>query len=120
MDRHSVATVVSKTEKWVTVLDSDRLHADQGRCVLIDGKQIAIFRTGDDNELFGLSNVDPFSGAAVISRGIVGSSKGEPKVASPMFKQSFSLRTGICFDDPTVELTTYEVRERGGSIEVLL
>jgi nitrite reductase (NADH) small subunit len=118
MERHSVATLASQTQTWVPVMASHRLRGDVGRCVLIDGKQIAIFRTADDNELFGLSNIDPFSGAPVISRGIVGSNSGEPKVASPMYKQSFSLRTGICFDDPTVQLITYAVREVDGFIEV--
>ncbi len=118
MERLSVATLASKTQTWVPVMASHRLRGDVGRCVLIDGQQIAIFRIANDNELFGLSNVDPFSGAAVISRGIVGSINGEPKVASPMHKQSFSLRTGVCFDDPTVELTTYAVREVDGFIEV--
>jgi nitrite reductase (NADH) small subunit len=118
MERLSVATLASQTQTWVPVMASHRLRSDVGRCVLVDGKQIAIFRIADDNELFGLANVDPFSGAPVISRGIVGSSNGEPKVASPMYKQSFSLRTGICFDDPTVTLTTYVVREVDGFIEV--
>jgi nitrite reductase (NADH) small subunit len=118
MERRSVATLASKTQTWVPVMASHRLRSDVGRCVLIDGKQIAIFRVADDNELFGLSNVDPFSGAPVISRGILGSNNGEPKVASPMYKQSFSLRTGICFDDPSVQLTTYAVREIDGFLEV--
>jgi nitrite reductase (NADH) small subunit len=118
MERLSVATLASQTQTWVPVMASHRLGSDVGRCVLVDGRQIAIFRIADDNELFGLSNVDPFSGAPVISRGIVGSNNGEPKVASPMYKQSFSLRSGICIDDPTVALTTYAVREVNSFIEV--
>jgi nitrite reductase (NADH) small subunit len=96
---------------------ADRLHADQGRCVLIGSKQVAVFRV--DDELFALANIDPFSGAPVMSRGLVGSVGTEPKVASPIYKQGFSLRTGVCFDDPTVCLGTYAVREREGNIEVL-
>jgi nitrite reductase (NADH) small subunit len=120
MERPSLATLPPTTGAWVAVLSSDRLHADQGRCVLIDGTQIALFRTGDDSELFALANLDPFSNTQVISRGLVGTAKGEPKVASPMFKQSFSLRTGVCLDDPAVSLKTYDVRERDGFIEVFV
>lgn len=105
---------------WTPVIAAARLHADQGRCVLVSGVQIAIFRITDFDELFALSNLDPFSNAAVISRGLVGSVGGELKVSSPLYKQSFSLDTGICFDDPTVSLTTYDVRERNGIIEVLV
>jgi nitrite reductase (NADH) small subunit len=108
------------TATWTAVMAADRLHADQGRCVLVADKQIAIFRVADSDELFALDNVDPFSGAAVISRGLVGSVAGELKVSSPLYKQSFSLSTGICFDDPTVSLTTYAVRERDGVIEVFV
>ena len=52
--------------------------------------------------MYALSNIDPFSGAAVLSRGIVGDLGGVPVVASPMHKQHFDLRTGACVDDPAV------------------
>ena len=45
-----------------------------------------------------VSNFDPYSGAHVMSRGIVGTREGIPTVASPMYKQVFDLRTGICLD----------------------
>jgi len=40
-------------------------------------------------------------------------------VASPVYKQAFDLRTGICLDDPKVRLRTYRVRVRAGMVEVL-
>jgi nitrite reductase (NADH) small subunit len=49
-----------------------------------------------------IGNLDPFSGAAVLSRGIVGDRGGAPTVASPVFKQVFDVRTGRCLDDPAV------------------
>ena len=58
------------------------------------------------------SNFDPFSKAFVLSRGIVGDRAGVPKVASPIFKQSFDLRTGRCLDDPAVAVRVYPVRLR--------
>ena len=45
-----------------------------------------------------VSNFDPYSGAHVISRGIVGTRQDAPTVASPMYKQVFDLRTGACLD----------------------
>jgi len=53
-----------------------------------------------------------------MSRGIVGSKGDVPKVASPMYKQTFDLRTGRSLDDPTVALPSYRVRARGGRIEI--
>jgi len=77
--------------------------------LLADGTQVAVFRTNDD-EVFALSNVDPFSGAAVLSRGIVGDRGGVPVAVSPVYKQAFDLHTGECVDDPTVSVRTFAVR----------
>ncbi|HVM05800.1 MAG TPA: nitrite reductase small subunit NirD [Acidimicrobiales bacterium] len=105
------------TGAWVGVCPATDLVDDRGVCALVGGRQVAIFRTSP-GELFAVDNADPFSGANVMSRGIVGSRGGVPKVASPMYKQSFDLRTGLCLDDPSVALPVYLVRERAGRIEV--
>ena len=44
--------------------------------------------------MYALSNYDPFSGAFVLSRGIVGSTGDTLKVASPLYKQTFDLASG--------------------------
>jgi len=72
------------------------------------GQQVAIFRV--NSEFYAISDYDPFSGAYVLSRGIVGDRAGVVKVASPIYKQSFSLLTGECLDDPTVKLPTYPLQ----------
>ena len=46
-----------------------------------------------------VQNRDPFAGANVVSRGIVGSAGDVPTVTSPMHKQVWDLRTGACLDD---------------------
>jgi nitrite reductase (NADH) small subunit len=88
-----------------------------GVCALIDGQQIAVVRTASD-AVYAIGNFDPFSKAFVLSRGIVGDRQGVPKIASPIFKQSFDLRTGKCLDDPRVQVPTYEVRVERGRIFV--
>jgi nitrite reductase (NADH) small subunit len=96
--------------QWLTVCDRDRVIPGRGVAVLLpDGRQAAVFldRAG---RLHAVDNRDPFTGAAVLSRGLLGSSKGRPFVASPLLKQRFDLATGVCLDDETVRLTTYEVR----------
>ena len=89
-----------------------------GVCALVDGKQIALFRIGDKNELYAISNYDPFSKANVISRGIVGTMGEIPKVVSPIYKQQFNLTNGHCIDNPKVSIPTYPIREQGGAIYV--
>jgi nitrite reductase (NADH) small subunit len=108
-----------ETRVWVDVCALEEVLPNTGVCALLAGKQIAIFRAGSD-ELYALSNFDPFSKAFVLSRGIVGDRGGVPKVASPIFKQSFDLRTGRCLDDAEVVVRTYPVRLRGGRVEVCL
>lgn len=103
---------------WVDVCAVDDLAIDRGACALIDGRQIAVFRVGPAAELFALSNLDPFSGAYVLSRGIVGSRGDVPKVASPVYKQTFDLRSGRCLDDPSVAVETFPVREVDGRVLV--
>jgi nitrite reductase (NADH) small subunit len=102
---------------WVDVCALEDILPNTGVCALLGGKQVAIFRVGE-SAVHALSNFDPFSKAFVLSRGIVGDRNGVPKVASPIFKQSFELPSGRCLDDPAVSLAVYPVRLRGGRIEV--
>jgi nitrite reductase (NADH) large subunit len=76
-----------------------------GVCALVDEEQIALMRVGD--EVFALENRDPFSGANVMSRGLVGDVSGQLVVASPVYKQHFNLRSGRCLEDDAVGLRTW-------------
>jgi nitrite reductase (NADH) small subunit len=94
------------------------LQPNRGGAVLLpDGTQVAVFRTGDD-EVYALSNVDPFSGASVLSRGIVGDRGGAAVVVSPVYKQAFDLRTGVCVDDRAVSVPVFGVRVVDGTVLV--
>ena len=103
---------------WTDVCAFDDLLPDRGVCALVDGEQVAIFRVSPHGDLYALSNYDPFSDAYVLSRGIVGSKGDVPKVASPVYKQAFDLRTGVCLDKPDVSVPVWSVRRRGGRVEV--
>ena len=94
----------------------EEVPRNTGVCALVDSKQIAVFRVGEEDALYAIDNHDPFSKANVLSRGIVGSKGGEPKVASPVYKQQFSLRTGQCLDDPKTTVRTYPIREQDGQV----
>ncbi|WBB66420.1 nitrite reductase small subunit NirD [Micromonospora sp. WMMD812] len=103
---------------WTPVCPLDRLEPDRGVAALVDGVQVALFRTADG--LFAVDNRDPVTGAYVLSRGIVGSRGEAPTVASPLHKQVYDLRTGRCLDLPEVAVPRHEVRCRGGQVEVRL
>ena len=105
---------------WVDVCRVDRITPGTGLAALIEGEQIAVIRGRDGQSLYALSNFDPFSKAFVIARGIIGDRDGIPKIASPIFKQSFDLRTGQCLDDPEVRLPVFPTRLRDGNVQVLV
>ena len=96
--------------EWVDVCDINVIPPFSGVAALVCGEQIAIFRLGSDSEVYAVSNYDPFSQAYVMSRGIVGDRNGVLKVASPIYKQSFSLVTGDCLDDSSIRLPTLPAR----------
>lgn len=103
--------------RWVDVCPLDKLVSGRGVCALVGGLQVAVFRFAGE-EIYAISNFDPFSKAFVLSRGIVGSRGERRKIASPVYKQSFDLVTGTCLDDATVTLPTYEVRLLDGMVQV--
>lgn len=105
---------------FVAVLALDRLVPERGAAVLVDGQQVALFRVVEDGEdrVYAVSHHDPFSGANVMARGIVGSSGDRVTVASPMFKQVFDLASGTCLAEPGVRLPTWRTRVADGLVYV--
>jgi nitrite reductase (NADH) small subunit len=111
-------TLANDIAVWTTACAYDYLIPNRGVGVLLpDGKQAALFRL-DDGSLRAVGNIDPFSGAAVMSRGIVGDRGGKPTVQSPIKKQAFSLDDGVCLDDPDVALPVYATRIVDGQVEL--
>jgi nitrite reductase (NADH) small subunit len=84
---------------------------------LVNGEQVALFRL-KDGSVYAVSNFDPFSQANVIARGITGNLKGFDVVASPIYKQHFDLKTGICLEDDSVFLKTYKVQLDGEQVSI--
>jgi len=96
----------------IPVCRLDDIVPDSGVCALIGERQVAIFRLVDDR-VYALDNHDPFSHANVLARGIVGDLNGELVVASPIYKQHFSLVTGRCLEDADVSVPVYRARVQG-------
>ncbi|SON59259.1 Nitrite reductase (NADH) small subunit [Mycobacterium simulans] len=115
VERPSIAT---DARVWTRACRLDSLLPGRGVCVLLPGdEQVALFLLTDQT-LAAVGNIDPFCGAAVMSRGITGDRHGEPTVASPLLKQVFSVRDGRCLDDQSRSLTVYDVRVTDGIVEI--
>lgn len=104
-------------QAWHDICALDDLLPERGAAALLGDTQIALFRLHDATVL-AVGNLDPFSGANVIARGIVGTRGDRPCVASPMYKQHFDLTTGVCAEDPAVSLPVYRVRVADGRVLV--
>lgn len=114
--------------KWVDICQVSDLVEYSGVCAILPAylpasvsstslplqspinSQIALFYLPKEQAVYTVSNWDPIGKANVIYRGIVGSIKNELMVASPLYKQHFSLISGVCFEEPAVALNVYPSR----------
>ena len=104
--------------EWTPIIARDKLIADAGVCALVNGKQVAIFLDAKTEQLFALDNYCPASHANVLSRGLISSIKNTLAVASPLYKEHFSLTTGECLEDATLSVPVYDIRVNQGVVEV--
>ena len=105
---------------WVDVCALDSLVPGRGVRALVGTSPVAVFLL-DDGTLHAIDDIDPGTGASVLSRGLTGSRTVDgdrvPTVASPLHKERFDLRSGRCLDgDATV--ATWPVRACGDRVEV--
>ncbi|MFE6971923.1 nitrite reductase (NAD(P)H) small subunit [Isoptericola sp. NPDC057653] len=115
---------------WTAVCPLAALAPERGAAALVTGSdgeelQVALFRLLDGT-VCAVQQLDPYSGAHVMARGIVGTRGGTPTVASPVYKQVFELHTGRCLDaagkEPraglAADLASYPVVVTGGVVHV--
>ncbi|NEQ50561.1 MAG: nitrite reductase small subunit NirD [Leptolyngbya sp. SIO3F4] len=114
----SLSTQSVATLDWVTICPLDAIAPNTGVNALLGVEQVAIFRIGNTDEVYATGNFDPFSKAFVMSRGIIGDRKGVLKVASPIYKQNFNLKTGECLDDAAITIPVYPARVVDGQVQV--
>lgn len=102
-------------------LPLDDLVPNGGVCALLDGRQVAVFYLPSlSPAIYAIDNHDPLGHANVLSRGIVGDIDGEPVVASPLYKQHFSLRTGRCMEDEDIHIPVYAAALHEDRVEITL
>ncbi|MEU0665489.1 MULTISPECIES: nitrite reductase small subunit NirD [Streptomyces] len=103
---------LSYLDEWLPICDDSVLTPGRGMAALLpDGRQVALFRDRA-GRWYAIDNRDPFTGAQVLSRGLIGSAGGRPFVASPLLKQRFDLESGRCLDDEETSVAVYGIRVR--------
>lgn len=105
------------TSHWTAVCAVEDILPDTGVCARVQGRHVAVFRLGEDR-FHAIDNVDPKSGASVLSRGLVGNLGERIVVASPLYKNHFDLSTGECLEAPAQSVQAYAVRVDAGRVLV--
>ena len=103
-------------KQWINVCHRQDLQDDSGVCVLLDQQQIAVFYLSKLEQVFAVGNYDPIAKVNVLSRAMVGDLGGEPMLASPLYKQHYSLISGRCFERPDINIPVYPARIVGDQV----
>ena len=104
---------------WTAVCSLDEIVPNTGVCALVGNEQVAVFHVASDEQrVYAIGNYDPNSGAAVLSRGMVGNLGERIVVASPIYKQHFDLATGECLEAPAHSVSSFPVRVENGTVWV--
>lgn len=107
----------TETLTWTDICAVDDILPSTGVCALVANRHVAVFRTSSD-QFFAIDNVDPKSGASVLSRGLIGNLGDRVVVASPLYKNHFDLQTGECLEMPEHSVRAHSVRAVGGRVSV--
>jgi NAD(P)H-dependent nitrite reductase small subunit len=89
---------------------------DGGIAVRHGPAQLAVFQVGGKGEYYATQNLCPHKKEMVLARGIVGDQAGAPKVACPLHKKTFDLKTGECLSGEALSIETFPVRVEGNEL----
>ncbi len=99
------------TKKWKAVCKVADVAENTGTCVVVDGRQIAIYNFARLGKWYATDNRCPHWGEQVLSRGLLANPDdvSDPYVACPMHKKRFSLETGACLAGDVGSIRTYDI-----------
>jgi nitrite reductase (NADH) small subunit len=103
---------------WFKAAKLDAFPENGGACIRYKDLQVAVFNFTRRSEWYACQNLCPHKMQMALSRGIIGSSEGEPKVACPFHKKTFSLKTGECLNAEECTIDTYPVKVEDGYVYV--
>ena len=106
------------TPTWIEAGNEADFPEGLGICIQHGDQQIAVFNFNGD-EWYAVQNSCPHENKMVLSRGLTGSENGEPKIACPLHKRAFSLRSGKFMGEGEMScLSTYPVKRENGKVFV--
>ena len=103
-------TLINNVKVWFRAGSVSDFHENGGACIKYKDKQIAVFYFKCENKWYACQNLCPHKMEMVLSRGMIGDSNGIAKVACPMHKKTFSLKTGENLNGDLNAIATYPVK----------
>ena len=101
---------ITENITWFPACKTHDVPANGGVCVKYKDDQIALFHFTRRDEWYATQNMCPHRQQMALSRGMLGSQNGEPKIACPFHKKTFSLATGECLSGDECSIKTYPVK----------
>ena len=88
---------------WIKAAKSSDITAEKPQIVEVDGKQIALFRSGKN--IYAINNICPHQGGPLGEGFLDGT-----EVTCPWHAWAFDVRTGACQTIPKVKQKTFKVK----------
>lgn len=104
------ATTENEVTVWFKAAPVSKFPENGGACVKYKDKQIAVFNFTRKNAWYACQNLCPHKMEMVLSRGMIGEEGEQPKVACPLHKNTFSLKTGEHLNGTLQAIATYPVK----------
>lgn len=101
---------------WYKAAEISKFPKNGGACVKYKDKQIAVFNFTREGTWYACQNLCPHKMEMVLSRGMIGEEQGEPKIACPMHKNTFSLKTGAHLNGALGKIETFPVKVVDGFV----
>jgi nitrite reductase (NADH) large subunit len=106
--------------RWIRVAAVGDFPTDGGATVKYGQTQIAVFNFSSRDQWYACQNMCPHKKAFVLSRGILGDAAGQPKVACPLHKKTFSLESGESLQGEEYRIQTFPVKVDGNQVYLKL
>lgn len=112
------ATSFENVTFWYKAAEVSKFPKNGGACVKYKDKQIAVFNFAREGRWYACQNSCPHKMEMVLSRGMIGEENGEPKIACPLHKNTFSLKTGEHLNGTLDKIATFPVKVADGFVYI--
>lgn len=115
---HLASSGTTAVKTWFKAAPVTDFPENGGACVKYQGLQVAVFNFSRRNEWYASQNLCPHKQQMILSRGMIGSTGNEPKVACPFHKRTFSLRNGECLNAAEESISVFPVKIHDGFVYI--